>query len=119
MNTNETDTSSTDASRSILNALHSLPTEKSDFGQSNNQTTTTESVSMVIIPMDDVDVTKTVVDFNIPNTSTTVPINVESERHDYSQIQPYWFYSKKSQGRVTWIPFSLTDVRRLDEAYAQ
>ncbi|CAF1147359.1 unnamed protein product [Rotaria sp. Silwood1] len=119
MNTNETDTSSTDASRSILNALHSLPTEKSDFGQSNNQTTTPESVSMVIIPMDDVDVTKTVVDFNIPNTSTTVPINVESERHDYSQIQPYWFYSKKSQGRVTWIPFSLTDVRRLDEAYAQ
>ena len=41
------------------------------------------------------------------------------EQHDYSSIQPYWFYSKKIQNRVTWIPFSLVDVQRLDEAYAQ
>lgn len=43
----------------------------------------------------------------------------DSERHDYSPIQPYWFYSKTIQGRLTWIPFSLIDVQRLDEAYAQ
>jgi hypothetical protein len=46
-------------------------------------------------------------------------MNTESERHDYSPIQPYWFYSKKVQGRVTWTPFSLIDVQRIDEAYAQ
>ena len=46
-------------------------------------------------------------------------MNSESERHDYSPIQPYWFYSKKVQDRVTWIPFSLIDVQHLDEAYAQ
>ncbi len=48
-----------------------------------------------------------------------MPINTESEEHDYSPIQPYWFYSKKIQDRITWIPFSLIDARRLDEAYAQ
>lgn len=46
-------------------------------------------------------------------------MSAEFERHDYSPIQPYWFYSKKIQNRVTWIPFSLVDVQRLDEAYAQ
>ncbi len=46
-------------------------------------------------------------------------MNTESERHDYSPIQAYWFYSKKLQGRVTWTPFSLIDVQRIDEAYAQ
>lgn len=46
-------------------------------------------------------------------------MDTESERHDYSSIKPYWFYSKKSQGRITWIPFSLIDVQRIDEAYAR
>ncbi len=43
----------------------------------------------------------------------------EPEQHDYSPIQPYWFYSKKIQNRLTWIPFSLIDVQRLDDAYAE
>ncbi|CAF0921172.1 unnamed protein product [Rotaria sordida] len=120
MNNNETNASSTNQFGSVLNALHGLTTDKFNFGQSNTQTTTTsESVPMVVVPIDDVDVTKTIADFNTTNTSTTIPINTGSERYDYSPIQPYWFYAKKSQGHVTWIPFSLTDVRRLDEAYAQ
>ncbi|CAF2628973.1 unnamed protein product [Rotaria sp. Silwood2] len=119
MNNNEINASSTNESRSVLNALNELPIEKSKFEQSSTQAIIPGSASMVVIPMDDIDATTTVADFNTTNASTTIPMNVESEHYDYSAIQPYWFYSKKSQGRVTWIPFSLTDVRRLDEADAQ
>ncbi|CAF5204459.1 unnamed protein product, partial [Rotaria magnacalcarata] len=67
----------------------------------------------------DVDAEQTVAELNVTSASNLNPMNTELERHDYSPIQPYWFYSKKNQGRITWIPFSLADVRRLDDAYAQ
>jgi len=51
---------------------------------------------------------------SIDDDSTNSP----TERHDFSPVQPYWFYSKKIQGRITWIPFSLIDAQRLDEAFA-
>jgi DNA-directed RNA polymerase alpha subunit len=40
------------------------------------------------------------------------------EQYDYVPIQPYWFYSKKDQDHTTWIPFSLIDVQKLEQAYA-
>ncbi|CAF1055949.1 unnamed protein product [Adineta ricciae] len=111
MNSNEKTKSSINESSSSLNALHRLPLQPSSSSQAN---------PMVVIPIVENDVALTVADFSVTNnTSTTVPMSSESERHDYSPIQPYWFYSKKVQDRVTWIPFSLIDVQHLDEAYAQ
>ncbi|CAF5209896.1 unnamed protein product, partial [Rotaria magnacalcarata] len=97
---------------------HGSPNEKSNSGPLNNQNTTSGSASMIVIPMD-VDAEQTVAELNVTSASNLNPMNTELERHDYSPIQPYWFYSKKNQGRITWIPFSLADVRRLDDAYAQ
>jgi hypothetical protein len=43
--------------------------------------------------------------------------NVQFERYDYVSVQPYWFYSKNKQDNITWIPFSLIDVEKLEQAY--
>ncbi|CAF3679891.1 unnamed protein product [Rotaria socialis] len=118
MNNNEATTPSKHEKRFVSNTPHGSPNEKSNSRQLNNQNTTSGSASMISIPMD-VDAEQTVADLTVTSAANLNPMNTELERHDYSPIQPYWFYSKKSQGRITWIPFSLTDVRRLDEAYAQ
>ncbi|CAF1367653.1 unnamed protein product [Adineta steineri] len=114
MNKSEKTMQSTNESDSTtLNILHGVPIDPFNLRQSNTSNTT----PTVVISMDDTDVTPAVSDFNMTNPSTTITINTETERHDYSSIKPYWFYSKKIQGRMTWIPFSLIDVQRIDEAY--
>ncbi len=44
---------------------------------------------------------------------------VQSGSHAYAPVQPYWFYSRQTQDHLTWIPFSLIDVKKLEQGYAQ
>lgn len=41
------------------------------------------------------------------------------DQQDYVPIQPYWFHSRTNQDHLTWIPFSLVDVQRLEQGYSQ
>lgn len=84
------------------------PTSEDPFITSNSNPTTTATVNVDVFLHRDED-----------RWSLQTPESNSTERHDYSPVRPYWFYSKKIQHRVTWIPFSVIDARRLDEAYAQ
>ena len=53
--------------------------------------------------------------YRFTQTQTTV----QSVLDKYTPVQPYWFYSRKTQDIVTWIPFSLIDVKKLEQGYEQ
>ncbi len=44
---------------------------------------------------------------------------VQNDQRDYIPVQPYWFHSRKIQDHITWIPFSLIDVKKLEQGYSQ
>ncbi|CAF1049147.1 unnamed protein product, partial [Didymodactylos carnosus] len=55
--------------------------------------------------------------FNVNTTIVNEPKSNSTENHEYTTIQPYWFYSKIIQDRLFWFPFSLIDSQRLEQAH--
>ncbi|UJR15860.1 hypothetical protein I4U23_002786 [Adineta vaga] len=41
------------------------------------------------------------------------------KRYDFVPIGSHWFYSRKNQNQLIWIPFSKIDVENLEHAYGQ